>query len=206
VEEEAARDDPWFQEIEETDPHIGAHARERERQIECEHVQALPAEEDEEQRLIRRASYVETLSISYAGAVGGMLMDGDDDWDSLFSDLSHDDDDDDDVPPPLVPRLIQDGEDDDDSTCATSDFLDCLDPSKAECMVGAQTVDEINERFGDRLPKNWFERLSFVIRHACSEPDQGKGEHDGEGGTNKNDFVTMANCQVNEAPMQPVCS
>jgi hypothetical protein len=201
VDEEAAHNDTWFREIKETDPYIGAYMRERERQIELEYGQALPAEEDEEQRLIRRASYVESLSISDIGACGierdfGQALPAKEDdekrlascveslsisgeeaaWETLMDSYdrssSYDD-------------STCATSDDDESTCATSDFLDCLHPSKAEYMVGAQTVHEINERFVDRLPENWFERLSFDIRHVYSEPDQGKGEHDGEGGTNK---------------------
>jgi hypothetical protein len=72
------------------------------------------------------------------------------------------------------------------STAAmTSDFLDCLDPSTAQFMVGAQTVDEINLRFGDRLNPEWLAMLSFAIRHQYTEPDQGRGAHDGEGGSVK---------------------
>ena len=179
-EEEAAHDDPWFREIEEVDIYIAAFAIERERQLEHESIQAFPVEEDEAQRLMRRASVASNLD-----AVEETLIDGDDDRDSGLSD---DDDDDDDELPPLVLRPLQDGEDDD-STCASgassSDFLDCLDPSKAEYMVGAQTVDEINERFGDRLPQNWLDQLSYDIRHVYSEPDQGKGQHDGEAGVCK---------------------
>jgi hypothetical protein len=67
----------------------------------------------------------------------------------------------------------------------TSDFLDCLDPSVAEFMVGAQTVEEINERFGNCLNPDWFDLLSFQIRHQYTEPDQGRGAHDGEGGAVK---------------------
>ncbi len=52
-------------------------------------------------------------------------------------------------------------------------------------MVGAQTIGKINECFGDQLHPEWLELMSFAIRHQYSEPNQGRGAHDGEGGVVK---------------------